>query len=260
MTFENAILRHEPLLIQPELLIAFTTKCASFTQQLKELLGEAPQPQIINGVGIIPVSGIIGQNLAPIEKMLGATDVNDLAKTLDEFERNPLVKTILFDIDSPGGTVTGIPEIAEQVASSSKPTVSFTASLAGSAAYWIGSQADVFYATPSANVGSVGVFMPFVDASAAFSQAGLFVEVIRSGKYKGMGIHGTALTDEQRNHLQEQVNQVHELFKASVRNKRRYVRDESMQGQVFYGSSAVEKNLVSALIASRSALLRKLTS
>jgi signal peptide peptidase SppA len=257
--FLDCLLRHEPLLIQPEILSAFIERCGSFSDTFRELFGEAPKPEIVSGVGIIPISGILGHRLMPIEKMLGAADVEDIGRTTEQFARDPLVHTLLFDIDSPGGTVTGIPELAELIASQSKPTAAFTSSMAASAAYWLGSRADRFFATPSASVGSVGVYLPLVDSSGAFAHAGLRMEVVKAGRLKAIGVPGTSLTDEQRSHLQERVDQIHAQFKASVREKRRYVRDEAMQGQTFYGAEALEKNLVSDLVSSRAAALSQLT-
>jgi signal peptide peptidase SppA len=259
MPFADSLLLHEPLLIQPELLSAFVARCGAFTDTLRELFGDVPKPEIVGGVGIIPVAGVVGHRLLPIEKMFGGVDVEDVARSVDDFGRNPQVHTLLFDIESPGGTVTGVPELADLIGAQGKPTAAFTSSLAASAAYWIGSRADRFFATPSASVGSVGVFLPFVDSSAAFAQAGLRMEVIKAGRLKGLGLPGTSLNEEQRAHLQERVDQIHGQFKASVREKRRYVRDEFMQGQTFYGSDALEKNLVSDLVRGRAEALSRLT-
>ena len=260
MSFANAILRHDPLLIEPRLLSTFVARCGSFTDVLKELFGEPPQARIENGIGILPITGILGQGLMPIEKMLGATDTLDLSTKLHEFASDPKVRALLLDVDSPGGTVTGIPEVAEQIAAFPKPTYAFTASEACSAAYWLGSQAGEFLCAKSATVGSVGVYLAVLDSSVAFAQAGLFVDLIKAGTYKAAGFPGTSLTDDQRALLQERVDQIHSEFKASVKAQRRYVKDSALEGQAFYGSEAAQRNLVTGLVSSRSALLAKLTT
>jgi len=89
VTFANAILRHDPLLIEPRLLSAFVARCGGFTDALKELIGESPQARIENGIGVLPITGIVGQGLMPIEKMLGATDTLDLSAKLQEFAADP---------------------------------------------------------------------------------------------------------------------------------------------------------------------------
>ena len=257
-SLSQALLRQEPLLIQPRLLIDFVARCSAFDEMLQELLGAPPKAEIIDGVGVIPVTGIIGKNLAPIEKLLGAADVDEIAAHVKEFAANPNVHTLLFDLDTPGGTVTGVPELADLIGRQTKPTVAFTSSCACSAGYWIGSQAERFIATPSAAVGSIGAFIPFLDSSAALAAEGMFVDLIKAGKHKGAGFPGTALNEEQRAHMQEKVNQLHSVFKASVRAKRQYVRESDMEGQDFYGREAAEKRLVTGL-ASREELLSGLT-
>lgn len=95
MSFADAILRHEPLLVEPRLLAAFVESCSGFTDALKELFGEPPQARVENGVGILPICGPIGVNLSPIEKMLGGCDVADLSTSLDTFAADPSVRTLL---------------------------------------------------------------------------------------------------------------------------------------------------------------------
>lgn len=260
MTFASAILRHDPLLIEPRLLSAFVARCGDFKDIIKELFGEPPQARVENGIGILPITGILGQGLMPIEKMLGATDTLDLSAKLQEFAADPNVRALLLDVDSPGGMVTGIPEVAEQIAAFPKPTYAFTASEACSAAYWVGSQAREFLCTKSASVGSVGVYLAVLDSSVAFAQAGLFIDLIKAGTYKAAGFPGTSLTDDQRALLQERVDHIHTEFKAAVKARRRYVKDSALEGQAFYGSEAAKRNLVTGLAPSRSALLEKLTT
>jgi signal peptide peptidase SppA len=260
MLFANAILRHDPLLIEPRLLTAFVERCSGFSDTVKELFGEPPQARVENGIGIVPVSGILGQGLMPIEKLLGASDTADLSATLDAFAADPDVHALLLDIDSPGGTVTGIPELAAQIAAFPKPTYAFTSSEACSAAYWLGSQATEFLCTQSATVGSVGVYLAVLDASDAFAQRGLFVDLIKAGTYKAAGFPGTSLTDGQRALLQERVDQIHALFKDAVSAKRRYVSASALEGQTFYGMEAAKQNLVTGIVPSRAALLTKLTT
>ena len=66
---------------------------------------------------------------------------------------------IIFDLDSPGGVVYGVPELAAKIRAfrNTKPIYAVANSEAGSAAYWIGSAASKFYVTPSGQVGSIGV-------------------------------------------------------------------------------------------------------
>ena len=113
---------------------------------------------------------------------------------------NPNVQRIVLDIDSPGGTVAGTPEAAAQIAAANKVkrVDAWTGNLMCSAAYYLAAGCRGVYAAPSATVGSIGVYLPVVDRSEMYKAMGVKVDIIKSGKYKGMGFPGTSLTDDQR--------------------------------------------------------------
>jgi signal peptide peptidase SppA len=219
-----------------------------FTDMLAQLFGEVPKAYIAeDGTGVIPIAGVIGKGLSPIEKMTGAVDVNAIADAIDEFSANPQVTRIAFQVSSPGGTVTGVEELANKVRNISKPTMAYTDSEMASAAYWIASAADKVVASPSSTVGSVGVYMTIADMTEMAKAQGIKMVVIKSGKFKGAGIPGTSLSEEQVANLQQGVDEIHADFKASVLQTRKLVKADDMEGQVFSGKQAAQRNLVTGL-------------
>ena len=219
-----------------------------FTDILAQLFGPTPKAYILeDGTGVIPIVGVIGKGLSPLEKMTGAVDVNDIAADINLFAKDPQVKRIAFQVSSPGGTVTGVEELANKVRNISKPTMSYTDSEMASAAYWIASATDRVIASPSSTVGSIGVYMTIEDLTEMAKAQGIKMLVIKSGKYKGAGIPGTSLTDEQVANLQESVDLIHADFKAAVLMTRKMVKAEDMEGQVFNGKQAAAKGLVTGL-------------
>ena len=219
-----------------------------FTDMLAQLFGETPKAYIAeDGTGVIPVAGVIGKGLTPIEKMTGAVDVNDIAETIDDYASNPQVTRIAFQVASPGGTVTGVEELANKVRNISKPTMAYSDSEMASAAYWIASAADKVVASPSSTIGSIGVYMTVADMTEMAKAQGIKMVVIKSGKFKGAGIPGTSLSEEQIGNLQEGVDAIHADFKAAVLQTRKLVKAEDMEGQVFSGKQAAQRNLVTGL-------------
>jgi len=219
-----------------------------FTDMLAQLFGEVPKAYIAeDGTGVIPIVGPIGKGLAPIERMTGAVDVNDIAETIDDYATNPQVTRIAFQVSSPGGTVTGVEELANKVRNISKPTMAYTDSEMASAAYWVASAADKVVASPSSTVGSIGVYMTVADMTEMAKAQGIKMVVIKSGKFKGAGIPGTSLSEEQIANLQDSVDAIHADFKASVLQTRKLVKAEDMEGQVFSGKQAAQRNLVTGL-------------
>jgi signal peptide peptidase SppA len=219
-----------------------------FTDMLAQLFGEVPKAYIAeDGTGVIPIAGVIGKGLSPIEKMTGAVDVNAIADAIDEFSANPQVTRIAFQVSSPGGTVTGVEELSNKVRNISKPTMAYTDSEMASAAYWVASAADKVVASPSSTVGSIGVYMTIADMTEMAKAQGIKMVVIKSGKFKGAGIPGTSLSEEQVANLQQGVDEIHADFKASVLQTRKLVKAEDMEGQVFSGKQAAQRNLVTGL-------------
>lgn len=67
---------------------------------------------------------------------------------------------IVLDIDSPGGDVSGVHELAEYLAAIPVEVAAEVTGLCMSAAYWLASAADHISAAPDAAIGSVGVLSP----------------------------------------------------------------------------------------------------
>ena len=244
----DAILAGESLLCQPTLIQAFADRVEGYKGGiLEDIFGKPPESETIAGHGIVPLKGIIGKGLMPIEKMLGACDLEDFIANVRTMEADDSVHTIVIDCDSPGGTVTGVMEAAYAVANSKKPTVAYIGGMGASAAYWIASQCDRCIAAPSATVGSVGVFRVALDSTRAFEMMGLRTDVIKSGEHKGAGVPGTALSQAQRDNYQAQATQLHDIFKAAVLSKRSGANIADMEGQCFYGFDAATRGLVTGL-------------
>jgi signal peptide peptidase SppA len=219
---------------------------------------ELPQMTIDGGIATIPVGGAIGTNLSLFEKGTGAVDTGDIAKEIDIAEADKSVHTILFEIDSPGGMVSGTPELSDKIGSIKKDKYAFTNGLMASAAYWIGSATDAIFATRTADIGSIGVYLPVYDQTKAYEKAGIKVELIKAGKLKGIGYPGTSLSEAAKEHLQSRINEIYEMFKSHVRANRGDVADETMQGQTFMAEQAMKRGLIDGIVRDKGELLNSL--
>lgn len=255
----NGLSGREPLLVDPAKAKdhAVLAEKFGFTDMLAQLFGAAPQPYVVDGIGVVPVVGVIGKGLSPMEKMMGAVDVNDIADAIDAFAASPEVNSIALQISSPGGTVTGVEELANKVRNLKKPSMAYTDSEMASAAYWIGSAADRVVASPSSTIGSIGVYLAIPDFSKAAEMAGIKMVVLKSGKFKGAGIEGTSLNADQIENLQSSVDSIHADFKAAVNLKRKMVKADAMEGQTFSGKQASQNGLVTGLADSFTEALAK---
>jgi len=258
-SLSNAFKTFAPMLIEPAKAKAYLEKVANLSptelkagddlEDMMEMLF-GPKPCMIKSgdLAIIPVKGVIGSGLTELEKMMGATDVEDIQEMLEEAERDPGFETIIFDFDTPGGTVTGVPEMAARIRACKKRTVGWTCKQSCSAGMWLMSQCDEVFVSPSSVVGSIGVYIPIYDMKAAYAEEGITVDLIKAGWAKGAGYTGTSMTPEQRKLFQDDVDEMHKWFIMDIKSVRTYADEADMQGQCWSGKKGAEKNLVSGLM------------
>jgi len=221
---------------------------------------ENPLLSVEDGIGIVAIEGPILRKPDLFARIFfGATSAEEIGEAIREASGREDVKAVLLNIDSPGGTVTGTPELAAAVANLNKrkPVYAFSSGLMCSAAYWVASQARAIYATPSAQVGSIGVVQAVIDNSAALDKAGIKVEVFSVGKYKAIGAPGTPLTDDQRELISSNLAEIARDFHAAVLAKGRAIPAEAMEGQTFSGKQAQRHNLA-GVVADRAEAMSRL--
>ena len=254
----KAISANRPFLVDYSIAEAHieAVKKHGLTDLLAQFFGPAPKPYAVGPNYVIPVYGMIGKGLSPIDA-IGSADVDVISDWIDDAMAAKPAR-IIFDINSDGGTTEGVEELADKVRGLGIETIAYSSGSMNSAAYWIGSASDRVIVSPSSSVGSVGVYLAFMDQSAAAAAAGIKPVVISSGPLKGLGIPGTSLTEDQAAYLQSEVNAIAADFKAAVRNKRSLVKDEDMQGQSMQGKIAAAKGLVTGLAPSLKALIASL--
>lgn len=173
---------------------------------------------IINGdIALLDVRGVMtksGSSLSPY----GSTVI--ARRRLANALRNDKVVSIVLRIDSPGGSVAGTDDLANDVRHSPKPITAYIEDLGASAAYWIASQAHRVVANRTAQIGSIGVFMVVDDYSKNFEKRGIRTHVIRAGEFKGAGWRGTEITEAQRENWQQSVDEVYMQFIGAIEDGR----------------------------------------
>lgn len=195
------------------------------------------------GVAVIPIYGAITPRANLMSATSGGTTVEGLRSQFREALADPDVGAIVFDVDSPGGSVEGITELAGEIraARGQKPMASVANYSMNSAAYWLASQADEVVASPSAQVGSVGIIGEHVDVSKADEMAGEKVTLITAGEGKGMTNPHVPLSDEARAELEAMAADYYRLFVSDVaaaRGVKASVITDDWQAKVFTAKDA----------------------
>lgn len=207
---------------------------------------------VYGGVAVIPVYGTIVPRAAMLDLCEEGTSTAAIRAALADANADPSVAQALLDIDSPGGSVADVPEIAADIANSKKPVVAFARTLAASAGYWIGSQAGEFYMSPSAEVGSIGVWSAHYDWSKALEQDGVKPTLISAGKFKVEGNPFEPLSDEARAFMQSRINDYYGMFTRAVAKGRKVgvdvVRGGMGQGRSYGADQARAENMVDGVM------------
>lgn len=197
----------------------------------------------------ISISGALAEGAPPIWEKLGHTDYRtiraELAAALDSG-----VQSVHLEVDSPGGTVLGIAETSHALAQS-REQVALTAHCRGmacSAAYHLTSTAEHITASPSADVGNIGVILAFYDDSKFLEAIGVEREVLTNSGADLKGTFYDALTDDQRAFLQEDIDQAAQAFHDHVSAYRTNLdEDEVFRAGWYSGQKAIDLGLIDSI-------------
>jgi len=173
-------------------------------------------------VAVIGLYGVIVPRGGRLVELLGGTSAERFTPAFRGLMADPSVSAVVIDVDSAGGDVAGVEEVSHEIyrARGIKPVVAIANHTMASAAYWIASAASEIVATPSAEIGSIGVFAAHTDISEAEKQAGIKTSLVSAGRYKTEGNPHEPLDDEARAAIQRRVNDYYEAFTRDVARNR----------------------------------------
>lgn len=189
-----------------------------------------------DGVAVVPVYGVLAHRAYSVQNTSRPlTSTEALAGRFRAAAADPSIGTVIADMDSPGGSVFGVQELAAvlgEVRAAGKKLVAVANNTAASGAYWLASQADEIVVTPSGMVGSIGVIVPHTDMSVAYERAGVRRQFITYGKFKAEGNDAQPLTEDARANLQSIVDEYGGAFTRAVA-RGRGVPVETVRGPAF---------------------------
>lgn len=215
-----------------------------------DLFGDSqPLLNVQGALGFIDIKGSLSNHA------WFATTYTDIRNALVQAANDPNVEKIVLNIDSPGGSVSGLFDVASlirYVNDNVKPVVSHSAGTMTSAAYALGAAAGQVYASPSASVGSVGVMAVHFDASKLYAEKGITPTVFFSGEEKALGNEYEPLSDKAKAVMQNRLDTTYGLFIDHVATMRgatpTQVRTQMAEGRVFTGKDAITPGLLDGVM------------
>lgn len=165
----------------------------------------------VGNVASIPIEGPITGDGGNYLGSPTASSV-EIVAFIKEAGRDPQIKVILVEINSPGGSAVASDEIASALKKTEKPVVALIREVGASGGYWIASAADQIIANKMSITGSIGVISSYLEFSGLMEEYGVGYERLVAGKYKDMGVPFRELQDEERAILQTKLNKIHGFF------------------------------------------------
>lgn len=220
----------------------------------KESEKPAPRYDVVDGVAVISIKGPLINADIPESwvKLFGVTTYPSLQRAFAEAATDNKVKSVLLDVNSPGGSVAGISDTVDSLSAlrSSKPVHTFAGDLMASAGYWVGSNADRVTAGKMSTVGSIGVIGTHIEYSRAMENEGAKATVLRAGAEKALASPYEPLSDKAKAQMQARLDAVYGQFVEAVANNRGVSLASAMsmaEGREYFGEAALRAGLVDAI-------------
>jgi len=200
-------------------------------------------------IAIIHLSGLIIPDESRSGSLLGARTAARIIKYARESRS---IKAIILRIDSGGGTALGADIIWNELrhAKGEKPIIASFGDVTASAAYYLAMPADTILAEKATLTGSIGIFMAIPKVIELYKKLGIRQEVIKRGKHSDILSGQRKWTEEERELLQRQLNELYEDFVNKVSEGRGMTSaevDSVGMGRLWTGEDALANGLIDVI-------------
>ena len=194
-------------------------------------------------VGIVSISGSIMNSSCSI-------------KTLHTLFKDPTIKAIVIHMDSPGGAAGSSQAVYEEIIyykkQYPKPIITYIENICASGGYYIAAATDHIIATPSAFIGSIGVYIAYPELKDFINQFKAHYHITQAGEYKTIGNQFAGPpTARQQELLKSVIDDTYNQFIQDVSSSRPQLllahEKEWADGKIFTGRQAVALKLIDEL-------------
>lgn len=207
----------------------------------------------IEPTGNIAHIKVTGPIVAHAARGLGSAvmaDSTETARLIEKADKNPDVRAILLEINSPGGTAVASYEIADAIKKANKTTAAWIREAGVSGAYWAATGTDHIVANPVSLVGSIGVIASYLEFSGTLERYNASYQRLVSGQYKDIGTPWKQMTPQEEEMMHKSLDAIHNIFVEEVASNRQLSLEDVRQisdGRFFIGREALEMGLVDQL-------------
>ncbi|MBR9983004.1 MAG: S49 family peptidase [Wolbachia endosymbiont of Homalodisca vitripennis] len=207
--------------------------------------------QNIARTAIIPIHGILTKKPGAFDEMLGMTSYEQIEEQITQALADSSIEKIILEIDSPGGEVNGIFDLADFIYSArgKKRIIAIANDDAYSAAYAIASSAEKVLVSRTSGVGSIGVIASHIDQSGFDEKCGIKYTTVFAGSRKNDLNPHEPITSESLESLQKEVDRLYEMFVQLIARNRGLSIEKirSTEAGLYFGEKAVEIGLADGM-------------
>lgn len=198
-------------------------------------------------VGEVAVEGpIMRDGGGQLPSTPGQPGADEIVEQIEIADNDPAVQGLLVKLNTPGGQVVPSDDIRLAASRFDGPVIAYTTDICASGGYWIASGCDELWARDSSIVGSIGVRGSRLNVSELADRLGISHERFTAGKFKDAGSPFRELEDEEREYLQNLVDDHYDHFIERVTDGRELEDDtvRDTEAKVYLGEDAHEIGLV----------------
>lgn len=203
-------------------------------------------------VAVLPMQGPIFHRGNLFTEVSGGVSTQVFGRVFRDAMNDETISAVVLDVDSPGGSAAGIPELFADMMKSrgKKPVVAVANTMMASGALWLSAAADKIVASPSASVGSVGVRVQHVNQAEANEKQGVKITSVTShgAPHKDEFTPDAELSGEDLERLQARADEIHADFEAALAKGRgisvKAVRNDFGGGRVLSAKEALSAGMV----------------
>ncbi|XXB89516.1 S49 family peptidase [Wolbachia endosymbiont of Zygogramma bicolorata] len=203
------------------------------------------------GIAIIRIYGVLTKKTEVFDHILDMTSYENIHEEIESALEDKSIETILLDIDSPGGEVNGVFDLADFIYSArgKKRIIAMANDDAYSAAYAIASSAEKIFLTRTSGVGSIGVIASHIDQSRFDEKQGIKYTTIFAGSRKNDLNPHEPMTSESLESLQKEVDRLYEMFVQLIARNRglSIEKIKSTEAGLYFGEKAIEIGLADGM-------------
>lgn len=218
--------------------------------------------EIKDGIARIPIVGELSERPSLTAALFGVeqTTFGSIIDNINKSENDPMVEKIIFEVDSPGGNISGLDQTAMAIKAIKKPTEARVHNMAASAAFWLATQTDKIIALdPTVEVGSIGVAIEIFDDSERDKSRGIKIHTIVSTGAEDK--RPDVSTKGGRDKIKDRLTEIHDVFVSRVAEGRgvseETVRKDFGKGGVLIASKALEVGMIDGIMDGEKMILAK---